>query len=103
MTEYVQRKTNSDPDVRFRVSQATGWNAERDLKISLILAGANPGKMPAHDGFYAVSYHTSMNSGYACQNKIRKQYPDLETHVHGVKDREWKAEIHVKVRTEHDG
>lgn len=89
-----------DPDVRARVGQSMVWNVNRYSRMALIRAGINPGIEPNTDGFYEVSFHTTLNSAYAVQNRVRTDWPDFETRVRKVTDKEWKAVIQVKLKAD---
>ncbi len=89
-----------DPLIRAGIGKSMVWNVNRRSHIALIRAGINPGIKPDEDGFYTVSFHNTTNGAYAVQNRVRNEFPELDTRVRKSDDTEWKAVIQVKLSSE---
>lgn len=79
---------------------STLMNIKRDYYCQVIEKGIEPPDVPKDaDGFYTVSYHhAGMRSAWVMQSKLRKLYKQLDTVVVKVLDKEWKAEVRVKLK-----
>ncbi len=92
------RKTRQDQ------AGSTLLNLDRKFHLDCISRGIKvPNVQTDEQGWSRVSYHMAgPDSAWVQQNKIRKDWPDLETQVRDVREQpcDWKAEIWVRLKEE---
>lgn len=83
---------------------STLLNVKRDFYCQVIAKGVEPPDVPRDEaGYYTVSYHMAgMKSAWVMQARLRKAYPGLDTKVEKVLDKDWKAEVRVKLKAGDD-
>jgi hypothetical protein len=79
---------------------STLLNVQRDYHCKVISKGIEPPDVPKDEGgYYTVSFHMAgTRSAWVMQAKLRKRYPELDTKVVAVVDKDWKAEVRVKMK-----
>lgn len=85
-----------DPLEIQRRAKALEWNRNRSIYLALVNGGLPPGTDATEDGFYPVSFHSSMGAAHVTKHKIGKMMPDLDLRVKRVDARPWSAEIQAK-------
>lgn len=79
---------------------STLLNIRRDFNCEAISKGLVPPDVPKDaEGYLTVSFHMAgMRSAWVMQSRLRKRYPELDTRVVAVVDKNWQAEVRVKKR-----
>lgn len=89
-----------DAKAAINYAKSVAWNVDTPRLIECVSKGIDVGSWcSVRDGWALVSRHAAgKESAWVRANKMRRQWPNLETKVVGTEGKEWKAEIWVRVR-----